>query len=114
MKFNLRSPCKDCPFRAEGAIHLERGRLAGIVKDLHDDYNHFLCHKTVHHPKGGEWDDDGGYTPSGEESVCIGATAFMMRQGYIPIVLRLALMRGEISREEIEAVYPELVHEVAP
>lgn len=53
----MKKPCKNCPFRAEGAITLQEGRVAGIVEDLKDDFKVFHCRKTVHSSKGGDWID---------------------------------------------------------
>lgn len=67
----LKKPCANCPFRKEGAIELVPGRLEGIINDIvENDMTTFHCHKTVHSKSGGEWDEEGNYAPSGQESMC--------------------------------------------
>lgn len=115
MDFGMKKPCKNCPFRAEGAITLQEGRVAGIVEDLKDDFKVFHCHKTVHSSKGGDWiEDESGedfYLPSGNEKACIGALAYMWRMGYLPILARLAIRSGELSKEILEKQYSILIQE---
>lgn len=105
MKFNLKKMCANCPFRSDGAaIQLAEGRLEGIKADLlTDDYKTFMCHKTVHGKNGGEWDEEGeDYRPSGSESACVGALAFLYREGRLPILARLALMSGDLTEEQLQ------------
>ncbi len=91
--FKLTSPCFNCPFRNDGAIELQEGRLQGIIESLGDDRNGFPCHKTVHAKTGGTWsDDDGSYNASGKEQQCAGAMAYLMKMGRQPIALRIAFM----------------------
>lgn len=92
MKFDLRSPCGQCPFRGEHAFSLRAGRFEEIVEGLKDDKACFVCHKTL-----GKRD---------AEQACIGALAYMHRQGgYIPIVARLAFMSGLLPIGALEKVY---------
>lgn len=48
MKFDLKTPCKDCPFLKGSSTNetLEEGRLDGIVEDIRNDAS-FTCHKTL-------------------------------------------------------------------
>lgn len=94
--FRLRRPCKNCPFLREGAIVLAPGRLEGIIKNLiDDDYSTFQCHKTVHNNKtGGEWDDEGIYHASGQESMCVGAMIYLEKVGRPTVAMRMARAFG--------------------
>jgi len=93
-----------------GAIDLREGRLDGIIASLHDsDYMIFHCHKTVHSKRGGEWNDDGTYVPSGNESVCMGAVAYMWRSGETAVSTRYALLTGLLTVEDIEKVLSEVI-----
>jgi hypothetical protein len=109
MRVNLKKPCKNCPFRAGVDLHLQPGRLEGIIETLKDDMQAFQCHKTTHSKHGGEWDDEGVYQPSGNESVCMGALAYMHREGYLPVIARLAISRGAISVADITGTYPVIM-----
>jgi hypothetical protein len=92
----LKKPCSNCPFRKEGAIHLSEGRLEAIIDHLvKNDYSTFQCHKTVHHKTGGDWDDEGNYLPSGNESMCAGAAAYLMKLGRPTVGMRIAFCTGD-------------------
>lgn len=112
MKFDLKVPCDNCPFRKEGAIALEPGRLSGIVTELEDDHKVFQCHKYVHGPKGGEWKEDLNgnerYIRSGNEQACMGALAYMFRLGYVPVLLRLQFMMKGFTKSTLTKLYPLL------
>lgn len=101
--FRLRKACDNCPFRKEGAAELRPGRLKGIIDSmLANDHESFQCHKTVHNPRtGGEWDDDGSYQSSGDEGMCFGALAYLVKAGRLPVVARIAAMDGTIDPEKI-------------
>ncbi|MGX4925847.1 hypothetical protein ACUYF2_24335 (plasmid) [Escherichia coli] len=87
----LKKPCANCPFRKEGAIELAPGRLEGIINDIvENDMTTFHCHKTVHSKSGGEWDEEGNYAPSGQESMCAGAAAYLMKIGRPTVAMRIA------------------------
>lgn len=91
----LKKPCENCPFLTEGAIELAPGRLEGIIEQLlTDDYSTFQCHKTVHSKRGGEWDDNGNYTPSGHEAMCAGAAAVLMKRRRPTVAMRIAFVQG--------------------
>lgn len=82
-------PCHNCPFRSDGAaIKLDKGRLEDIVSDLlADDQQTFVCHKTL----------------SGERMTCAGAVGFMSKLGRLPVIARLGLAYGVISKDDIAA-----------
>jgi len=101
----LKRPCANCPFLVHGAIQLNPTRLSGIKRDLlADDHSSFDCHKITHSPQGGTFnDDDGEYTPSGNEAMCAGAAAFLWQQGRPNMAMRFALVLGEASKDDWEA-----------
>ncbi len=106
----LKWPCSNCPFRLKGAIDLEPGRLDGIVEDLiKDDMSTFQCHKIVHSTKGGEWDEDGKYVPSGEEAMCAGAAALLMKRGRPTVGMRIAFVTGAATPDQWDGVFNEII-----
>lgn len=110
----LRKPCANCPFLKDGAIELEPGRVRGILDDLlRDDTTTFQCHKTVHHAKGGEWDEDGEYHPSGNEAMCAGAAAVLMKRGRPTVAMRVAFAMGVAKPNQWDSIMP-LTIEDAP
>lgn len=82
-------PCANCPFRCDGAgIPLEPGRLEGIVQDLlANDQQTFVCHKTL----------------DKERMTCAGAVGVMSKLGRLPVIARLGLAYGVITRDDIAA-----------
>ena len=96
--FRLKKPCANCPFLKEGAISLSPGRLEGIASSLvKDDHSTFPCHKAVHSKRGGDWDEEGNYSPSGHESMCAGAAAYLMKKGRPTVGMRFAFATGDAS-----------------
>lgn len=47
MKFNLTSPCGNCPFRSDHPISLRPGRIEGIAESILEKDQAFPCHKTT-------------------------------------------------------------------
>ena len=91
----LKKPCANCPFLVDGAIDLAPGRRKAIIEGLmSDDHATFQCHKTVHSKHGGEWDEEGNYAPSGEEAMCAGAAAVLVKRGRPSVAMRIAFAQG--------------------
>jgi hypothetical protein len=99
MRFDLKSPCANCPFRKEGAIDLQPGRVAGIVADLRkNDMQTFPCHKTTH-------------GQAKQEQACAGASAFMFRDGNPSVALRAALAFRMVTVTQLKKLYSLLIDE---
>ena len=106
----LKRPCSNCPFRLEGGIQLEPGRLDGIIRDLlADDRGTFQCHKVVYSSAGGTWDADGQYQPSGNEAMCAGAAAVLMKRGRPTISMRVAFAMGVAKPDQWDHFAEEVV-----
>lgn len=91
----LKKPCANCPFRKEGAIELRPGRLEGIISGMIErDHATFHCHKTVHSKRGGDWDEHENYHPSGQEAMCAGAAAYLLKKQRPTVVMRAAFAFG--------------------
>lgn len=82
-------PCSNCPFRKDGAgIDLHSGRMEGIIAHLKaDDRQTFVCHKTLNKSR----------------MTCAGAVGVMSKVGQLPVIARLGLAFGVISKEDIAA-----------
>lgn len=107
----LRKPCGNCPFLVEGAIELQPGRVERIIETLlTDDRSTFQCHKTVHSARGGEWDDEGNYMPSGHEAMCAGAAAFLMKRGRPTVGMRIAFALGAAQPDQWDAVAHQVIN----
>ena len=82
-------PCANCPFRKDGAgVELMAGRVEGIISGLlADDHQTFVCHKTLR----------------SERMTCAGAVGVMSKLGRLPLIARLGLVMGLITKQDIEA-----------
>lgn len=108
--FKLKKPCANCPFLLEGAIKLRAGRLKGITEDLlSNDHNLFPCHKTATGDEKETEDGDYTYVPSGEERMCAGASAYLMKRGAPSVGMRIAFVFGEASPEDWDAIKPLII-----
>lgn len=80
MKFDLRTPCKNCPFRAdETAIRFAcRERAEEIEESAYR--NGFPCHLSADYT--GDDDEGGGYVFGNNTQHCVGALIMYLKGGY--------------------------------
>lgn len=103
----LKKPCGNCPFRKEGAIELEPGRVEGILSDMmKNDATTFQCHETVYCKKGGEWTEEGDYQASGHEAMCAGAAAVLMKRRRPTVNMRVAFAMGVATPTDWDVAKP--------
>lgn len=99
----LRKPCANCPFLKEGAIELAPGRLEQILEDVvSNDWDTFVCHKTVHYDRDELHQDDGRYCMVGDEQQCAGATIYLLKLGRWNMRMRLGRMSGAFNPKDYE------------
>ena len=106
MKFNLKKPCKNCPFRKDstkGWLGFQRSKE--IVDDVLDNDKTFSCHKTTGAETGEE-------IPREQHSFCAGALILLEKEkGYFAsLPVRMAKMFGwfdesEMSQEDFDNVF---------
>jgi len=100
MKFNLRKPCANCPFRTD--LHtnygwLSKARAEEISESMKEKV--FPCHNTT---ISSDYDDDGEeiYISNPKEQACFGAIVTLHQEGklfdnqMIQIAIRLGLYKG--------------------
>lgn len=84
MKFDLKTPCKNCPFRSDGtAIRFScRERAQEIEESAFR--NGFPCHLSAVNTQDEYDDEDGGYdfNRNGNTQHCAGALIMFMNEGY--------------------------------
>ena len=74
MKFDLKKPCTNCPFRKDSRKRwLSKARAQDLVSTVILGDDSFTCHKTVNYEAWNKQDDDTEYQPNGEEQFCAGA-----------------------------------------
>lgn len=105
--FQMKRPCQDCPFLKKGGIELHEGRLKQIKEGLMaDDKRPFQCHKTTY-STGGVYDEDSdSYLPSGKESYCAGAMAFLYANRRMNVPMRLGVIFGALNIDDLAASIP--------
>ncbi len=109
--FRLKKPCANCPFRKEGAIELMPGRLDSIIEGLlADDFESFLCHKTVNREVEDDFEetfdhrhDEAGRPILDGEKLCAGAAAYLIKAKRPTVGMRIALITGSISPSQWDA-----------
>lgn len=82
MKFDLKIPCKDCPFIKGSStnITLSEDRLEEIKEGLENDQT-FICHKTLD-------------SPSPQQQHCAGALIYLEKQERPNQMMRIAERLG--------------------
>jgi len=98
VKYDLKKPCPECPFREEGGnpVRLRLGRVIEIHNTVANWHGgSFPCHKTV------TYDDDGTHVRNENEQHCAGAIAYALKVGEVPQGTSFGLhMVGGSERED--------------
>ncbi|SFJ63395.1 hypothetical protein SAMN02799624_05278 [Paenibacillus sp. UNC496MF] len=87
---------------------LNPSRLPGIVETLMDDHNHFTCHKTIDYSK--DTNDDGTRPFQEGNQMCFGAMTYLDKVGRPNIAMRLGMLTGKLSREQLERCHSIIVN----
>lgn len=89
MKFDMKTPCKDCPFLVGSSTNrtLREGRLGEIVEAIRSDGT-FQCHKTIN-----EHIDD---------QHCGGALVYMEKNRIDNNMLRIAMRLGLYDPDSLD------------
>ena len=88
MNFDLKRPCKSCPFRTDIEPFLHPGRVEEITDQiLHRDCS-FACHNTLEH------DEDGETKIHSGSQHCAGAMIFLELQDRPNQMMRIAERLG--------------------
>jgi hypothetical protein len=100
MKFDLRRPCDNCPFRTDINFPLERERVEEIVDSITRQDQTFACHKTTKHcPETGE------HIPSKKEQHCAGALILLEKTENPNQMMRIAERLGYYDRTRLDMAY---------
>lgn len=103
MKFDLKKPCDNCPFRNDKFFYLSLARKVQIAKSLERGEN-FSCHKTINYD---EWDYEPDRQTCGEdEQFCAGALIICLKGDYLPQLPRIAERLGVLKVDELDMDAP--------
>lgn len=101
MKFNLKKPCANCPFRHTPRFYLAKGRAEEIVQSLTDgSFSTFPCHKTL------IYGDDGEGRRTKKTQHCAGALIMLEHMGISSQMMRIAERLGMYDRRGLDMKAP--------
>lgn len=99
MKFDLRTPCPQCPFRSDIPAYLTPARVTEIDRSLIQAT--FPCHKTT------QFDEDGEVIPSTPgERHCAGALIILEKLGRPSQMMRIAERLGLYDMRKLDMQAP--------
>jgi hypothetical protein len=94
MRFDLRKPCPQCPFRPSAGSYLHPARAREIAEAVTKGNVTFTCHKTISGEIEDEDADDQVYRPGHGDQMCAGATLFIEKCGVSNQMLQIAERLG--------------------
>ena len=103
MNFDLKKPCKGCPFgtNKEAVRHLGEDRAEGIIDSITRMQQSFPCHKTTIH------DEDGELVHSKKEQHCAGALILLEKHNQPNQMMRISeRLGGGYDRTKLEKDSP--------
>jgi Family of unknown function (DUF6283) len=99
VKFDMRRPCNNCPFRSDIKFPLELERVEEIVHSITGEDKTFTCHKTT------KFDDDGDNIPRKDDQHCAGALIMLERMENPNQMMRIAERLGVYDRHKLDMNY---------
>lgn len=101
MKFDLRRPCENCPFRSDVILPLEVERVEEIVSAITEQDKTFACHKTTRFdPNDGE-----AVLSNPKEQHCAGALIMLEKMERPNQMMRISERLGFYDRTKLEMDY---------
>jgi hypothetical protein len=100
MKFDLRKPCNNCPFRTDIVFTLAQARVEQIVHAITELDQTFACHKHLKN------DDDGFNIPHKNDQHCAGAMILLERIHRPNQMMRIAERVGLYDRHKLDMSAP--------
>lgn len=101
MKFDLKKPCKDCPFRNDIHPFLSRERAEEIASSL--ERHTFPCHKTVDYSHD---DDEGAGRVHSNSQHCAGAMIMLEKMEAPSQMMRIAERLGVYDYRKLDMNAP--------
>lgn len=102
MKFDLTTPCNDCPFRIDGkGVQLGPGRWQEIRECIEEEDGYFPCHKTIDY---GDHDDTGSPRLQPGMQHCAGAMIHLEQLEKPNQFMRVAERLGLYDPDQLDDV----------
>lgn len=100
MKFDMKTPCLQCPFRSDVHLYISADRAEEILDAITNGGQTFACHKTT------EFADDGEHVPSAGEQHCAGALILLEKIERPNQMMRIMERLGEYDRTRLDMDAP--------
>ncbi len=105
MRYDLKKPCKSCPFRTDVEPFLPVARVREIVRSITVQQQTFSCHNT------NEFDEEEGYAIETSDSRhCAGAMIFLMandqQNGGMNQMMRIAYRLNMFDPDALDLAAP--------
>lgn len=104
MRFDLRRPCPQCPFRTDLDFHLRPGRVEDILRGIIEDHASFPCHKTLDY--GDEESLIQGQWHTEKTQQCAGAMIFLLKYASPNLPMRVASIVGWLDLDALDLDAP--------
>lgn len=100
MKFNLKRPCKDCPFRTDITFYLWTKRVEEICDSITEGDGTFACHKTT------SINDEGETAVTSSSQHCAGALIMLEKNDQPNQMMRIMERLGKYDRRLLDMESP--------
>lgn len=101
--YSIKKPCANCPFRKEGAIELQEGRVESILLDLiNGKTTGFTCHKTIRRFAGKR-------LPTTEHKQCAGALIALEKMNHQTQLMQVMSRLGVYDPSALIPHYQDVI-----
>jgi hypothetical protein len=100
MKFDLKAPCRECPFRTDVRPYLRPGRVREILDAIIGRQQTFACHKTVDYSGAEDGESDGVVGDNSQN--CAGALILLEKIERPNQMMRIAERLGFYDRRKLK------------
>lgn len=97
MKFLIKKPCAECPFRRDVKPYLRHARAEDLARQMSDDNFWFACHQTTGVKNGRRIKKE-------DQSHCAGLMGVLWNEGRINIAMRIAIIVKQLTIEELKRI----------
>lgn len=106
MRFKLRRPCKNCPFRKDVVPFLGGRRAEQMAQEVVMEERTFTCHETIDYDKWDEETNPEGWQDIRKNNHCVGAIQLIESVGRPHQMLQVAERLGLYDPKNIDRSTP--------
>jgi hypothetical protein len=108
MKYAMKTPCKNCPFRSDKVFPLHPGRVESILDGITHGDQTFSCHKTTSHDDEDceDYAESDTHIPTSDEQHCAGAMILLEKLEQPNQMMRIAERVGLYDRTKLDMEAP--------